>query len=413
MSTITFVNYTCTNTSPQTIDTFDLPLEKTISYKIHITSGNTTYYSSLDISHDGVQTSEKQYALAKTGITPLEITTYIANNTGYVNVTPTAINTVFSMERNAVECNLYSENTLSGRNILTDDGLGIYFNNANNITVRKSSGMEYVHANVYVTSGVMGPIKTNESLLGNWQSSNGSIRVIEGDYQVAVSSGQKNNCLFQEIPVLPNRRYILTGNVYYTTDQNLSIQLPDRDTGSCKIRVGTEFNAIDYASYEANTTEEAVSIVFSSTSNTAYVMFGYGDINNRLYVKDFELKEYVPFHTYNQDEGAIYLKWAAVAAGNTILSLNSANANNRVYVDASNNVFINTVNCGAQAAITKVAFSYNANGIVVSKNGNTVITSTDTFNTYIANAVFTSIPYEFAYMANTISNTAMVTLSNV
>ena len=406
-------NITTTNTSLQTIDTFDLPTEKTIHYKVHVSAGNTTYYTTLDISHDGIQVSEQQFALIKSGITPLELTVAIANNSGLVSVTPAVIPTTFSIERTAINCNLYSENTLSGRNIKTEEGLGIYFSGANNLTVRQSNNNVFTYANAYVTSGVMGPIKTKDDMLSTWTASNGSIRIVEDNYQVAISSGQKNNCLTQEIPVSPGKRYILTGNAYYTSDQNYSIQLSDRDSGPSKIKVGTTFETNDYGGYIATDTETAFSIVFSATTDIAHVSFGYGDINNRIYVKDFELKEYVPFHTYNQDTGSIYIKWNEVAAGTTILSMNSFDSNNTIYVDASNNVFVNNINCGSQAATTKIALSYNADGIIVSKNGNSVISSTDSFNKYIANATFITTPYEFAYMSSVISNTTMVAISNV
>ena len=411
--TITYVNYTCSNTSSQVIDTFDPPNEKIINYKIHAKAGNTTWYSTLDVSHDGINTSEQQYALAQTGITPIELIVSIANNTGVVNFTPNVIPTVLEIERNTIECNLYSENTLSGRNIQTEDGLGIYFNGANNITVRKSSGMIFTHANAYVTAGVMGPIKDETELLSTWNSSNGSITTIEGDYQVAVSSGQKDNCQTQEIVVSPGRRYILSGNTYYTTDVNLSSQLEDRDTGPSRIEVGTDFGDNDYGGYVAEGSETAFSVIFSATSNTAHVSFGFGDINNRLYVKNLALREYVPFYTYNQDEGTVYLKWNVVAAGAVVLSLNSNDSNNRVYVDASNNVFINTINCGAQAVTNKLALTYSSNGIIASRNGNAIVSSIDTFNKYIANAAFVNTPYEFAYMPSAISNTTLVTITNV
>ena len=407
------VVYTSTNTSSQAIDTFDLPTEKVINYKVHVTAGNTTWYSLLDVSHNGIQASEQQTALAQTGITPLEFVVSIANNSGTVNVTPTVIPTTFSIERVATLCNLYSENTLSGRNIKAEEGLGIYFNGANNITIRQSNNNVFTYANAYVTSGVMGPIKTKSNILSDWTAANGSIRTIDGDYQVAISSGQKDNCQTQEFAVSPGKRYILTGNAYYTTDQNYSYALEDRDAGPSRIEVGTIFGDDAYGGYIANTTEEAFSIVFSATTNTAHVSFGFGDINNRLYIKDFDLKEYVPFHTYNQDEGCFYLKWNVVAAGSIILSLNSANGNNRVYVDASNNVFVNTTNCGPQQVTNKIVFNYSANGINASRNGNSIVTASETFNKYIANAVFSSVPYEFAYMPSMISNTIMVALSNV
>jgi hypothetical protein len=407
------ITYTSTNTSLQVIDTFDLPTEKIIHYAVHVTPGNTTYYSALDISHDGIQTSEHQYSLAKDGLTPLEFVVLIANNVGIVSVTPTTIPTTFSFERTAIACNLYSENTLSGRNIKTEEGLGIYFNGSNNITTRQLNNNIFDNANVYMTSGVLGPIKTRSNLLGAWTPTNGSIRIVDGNAQIAISSGQKNNCLTQTISVLPGKRYILTGNAYYTTDENYSTQQSDRDTGASRIEVGTEFGKSDYGGYIGTLTEAAFSIVFSAITETAHVSFGFGDINNRLVVEDLELKEYAPFHTYNQDEGSIYIKWNAVAAGNTILSLNASNANNRVHVDASNNVFINTVNCGSQQAINKIVFNYNANGIVASRNGNAIILSVDTFSKYIANAVFVSLPDEFAYMSSTISNTNIVALSNV
>lgn len=410
---MTNIVYTSTNTSLQAIDTFNLPTEKIIHYDVYVTVGNTTHLSTLDISHDGIQTSEMQYSLAKAGITPLEFVVSIANNVGIVSVTPAAIPTTFSIERIPIACNLYSENTLSGRNIKTTEGLGIYFNSANNITIRQSNNNVFTYANAYVTSSVMGPIKTKTNLLSNWTQANGNIQTSDGNYLVAVSSGQKDNCLTQPISVSVGKRYILSGNAYYTTDQNFSAQGPDRDSGASRIEVGSSFGDNSLGGYIGTTSEAAFSIIFAPTSNTIHVSAGFGDINNRLYIQNFELKEYVPFHTYNQDEGSIYIKWDAVAAGNTVLSLNSNIANNRVYVDGSNNIFINTVNCGAQQATNKIAFSYNANGIIASRNGNAVISDSNPLNKYIANAVFASVPYEFAYMSNTISNTMLVAISNV
>ena len=401
--------YTSTNTSSQAIDTFILPSEKIIHYDIHVSSGNTTHYSTLDISHDGIQTSENQYSLAKDGITPLEYIVSIANNVGIVSVTPAAIPTTFSIERIPISCNLYSENTLSGRNIKTAEGLGIYFDGANNISIRQANNNQFTYANAYVTAGVMGPIKTKDNLLSTWTPINGSI--LTGN--IIISSGQRDNCQSEEISVSPGRRYILTGNAYYTAEQNYSTQLEDRDTGPSRIEVGTNFGDNDYGGYIATSTDTAFSIIFAPTTNTVHVSAGFGDINNRLYIENFEVKEYVPFHTYNQDEGSIYIKWNAVAAGNTLLSLNSSIANNRVFVDGSNNIFINTINCGAQQVTNKISLSYNANGIVASRNGNAVITSTSTFNKNIANAVFASIPSEFAYMSSVLSNTELVVLSNV
>ena len=404
---------TTTNTSLQTIDTFNLPTEKTIHYKVHVSASNTTYYTTLDISHDGIQASEQQAALAKSGITPLELTVAIANNSGSVRVQPTIIPTTFSIERTVVECNLYSENTLSGRNIRTEEGLGIYFAGANNLTIRQSNNNVFTHANVYMTSGVLGPIKTKSNLLDTWTQANGSIRSIEGDYQAITSSGQKDNCITQEIAVVPGKRYILTGNAYFTTDQNFSVVLEDRDSGPSRIEVGTRFGENDYGGYIGTLSEEAFQIIFSSNVESVHVSAGFGDINNKLFIKDFELKEYVPFHTYNQNEGSIYLKWNAVVAGNTILSLNSSDANNRVYVDSSNNIFVNSVNCGSQQVTNKIVLNYSANGISVSRNGNAIISSINTFNKYIANAVFVSLPEEFAYMSNTVSNTTMIAMANV
>jgi hypothetical protein len=398
-----------TNTSSQTIDTFDLPTEKIVNYKIHVTAGNTYWYTTLDVNHNGITVSEQQVALAANGVTPLELTVSIANNVGIVNVTPTVIPSSFTIDRQVIASNLYSENTLSGRNIQTEEGLGIFFNGANNITIRQANNNQFTYANAYITSSAMGPIKTKNNLLTEWTSVNGSIFAAN----TIISSGQKDNCQSEEISVSPGRRYILTGNAYYTTDQNFSAQQEDRDTGPSRIEIGTNFGDNNLGGYIANTTDAAFSIIFAPTTNTVHVSAGFGDINNRLFIQNYELKEYVPFHTYNQDEGSIYIKWDAVAAGNTVLSLNSDVANNRVFVDGSNNIFVNTVNCGAQQATNKIAFSYDANGIVASRNGNAVITSTIVLNKLIANAVFASVPSEFAYMSSALSNTQLVVLSNV
>jgi hypothetical protein len=404
---------TTTNTALQTIDTFDLPTEKVINYNIHVAAGNTTWHTTLDVSHDGIRASEKQVALAQTGITPLELIVTIANNAGAISVTPSVIPTTFSIERTAAVCNLYSENTLSGRNIKTEEGLGIYFAGANNISIRQSNNNVFTHANVYITTGVMGPIKTKETLFSSWIQANGSLLTSEDDYQVVTSSGQKDNCITQEIPVIPGKRYILTGNTYYTTDQNFSVVLEDRDSGPSRIEVGTSFGEDDYGGYIGTLTEQSFEIIISPDTDSIHVSAGFGDINNRLFIKDFDLKEYVPFHTYNQNQGCMYLKWNAVAAGNTILSMNSTDANNRVYVDASNNIFVNTVNCGSQQVTNKIVLNYAADGISVSRNGNAIISSINTFNKYIANAVFVSLPLEFAYMSSTVSNTTMIAMANV
>jgi hypothetical protein len=398
-----------TNTSSQTIDTFDLPTEKIVNYKIHVTAGNTYWYTTLDVNHNGITVSEQQVALAANGVTPLELTVSIANNVGIVNVTPTVIPSSFTIDRQVIASNLYSENTLSGRNIQTEEGLGIFFNGANNITIRQANNNQFTYANVYVTSSTLGPIKTKNDLLTEWTSVNGSIFAAN----TIISSGQKDNCQSEEISVSPGRRYILTGNAYYTTDQNFSAQQEDRDTGPSRIEIGTNFGDNNLGGYIATLTDDAFSIIFAPTTNTVHVSAGFGDINNRLFIQNYELKEYAPFHTYNQDAGSIYIKWNAVAAGNTVLSLNSDVANNRVFVDGSNNIFINTVNCGAQQATNKIAFSYNANGIVASRNGNTVVISTSVLNKLIANAVFASVPSEFAYMSSALSNTQLVVLSNV
>jgi len=407
------VVYISTDTSSQTIDTFDLPTQKIINYKIHITAGNTTWYSTLDVNHNGIQASEQQYALCKSGITPLELTVSIANNIGIVNVTPTVIPTTFSIEKNILQCNLYSENTLSGRNIKTAEGLGIYFNGSNNVTIRQSNNNVFTYANTYITSGVMGPIKTKDNIITSYDSINGSIITSEDDYQIIISSGQKDNCQTKQVDVDIGKIYILSGRAYYTTDNITESYLSERDTGPSRIEVGTVFGKNDYGGYIASNVETTFSVIFSATTDNAVVSFGFGDINNKLYIKNFELKEYVPFHTYNQDEGSIYLKWNAIASDTTLLSFNSTDANNRIYVDASNNIFINTVNCGSQDTTNKLALSYNSNGVIASRNGNSVVTSTNTFKKYIANATFVTTPIEFAYMSSTISNTTLVVMSNV
>jgi hypothetical protein len=408
---MTNVVYTSTNTSSQSIDSFELPTEKLINYKIHVTAGNTTWYSTLDVSHDGIQASEQQYALAKSGITPLELTVTITNNSGIVNVTPTVIPTTFSIERTATACNLYSENTLSGRNIKSDEGIGIYFNGSNNMTVRQANNSIFTNAEIYVTSGVMGPIKNGSIILSDTPV-NGSVKSTEGDYQVVVSSGQKDNCQTQQLTVSAGKRYILSGNAYYIA-ADVDSYLPERDTGPSRIEVGTLFGENDLGGHIPTDIETPFSIVFSPTTDNAVISTGFGDIANRLYLKNLQLNEYVPFYTYDQDEGSLYLKWSAVTAGVTVFSLNSTVANNRVYVDASNNVYINTLNCGPQQPTNKLALSYNSNGISASRNGNAVVTSTDTFNKYISNAVFVTTPTEFAYMSSAVSNTIMVALSNV
>jgi hypothetical protein len=415
----TFV-YNSTTILSQAIDTFDPPTEKSIRYRIQITKNTDTEVTDLDVTHDGLVTEEIQVSHSLSNAVPITFTTAISGNVGYIYATPSHKFTRFDVVRNTIESEKYSENTVSGRNIQANTGMGIYFvGGANNMSIRQENNNYFGPASEYITSNVMGPIASlDEKLLNStfvdnsgWISYNNNDLTVSGNYGFAKSSGQVDNCQYQVIDVVPGRLYIISGRAYYTTD-NIQSQLAERSAGLNFIRVGESIPSNQYFEFAPTDTEQTFSGVFAPTTTQIYVMFGFGDLSTTCVVKDISVKEAVPFHTYQQEEGTMFVRWTTVPADTIILNFKSQSTNNAVYVDASNNVFVNSANCGAQSPTNRVVFGYSTNGIVASRNGAAIISDASALNKQIANLHFVSVPQEYSYMAKLLTNTEIIELSN-
>jgi hypothetical protein len=413
---MTNTTYVSTNTSLQTISTFSLPTEKMIEYIIQVQTPQDIETSVVEIVHDGISIEEYQKSHSLSNTMPIEFYTSIVNNTGVLRCSPRANSSIFNIQKQVTECTLYSENTVSGRRIKTDEGMGVYFTgNANNMTIRQSGNNFFGNSIDYITGSTMGPIVQKEELLADeWIPFNGSTSALQSSYTVFTSSGQPKNCLYQELNVIPNQLYKVSGNAYFVS-ATVNSKFPNRGmNGEPMVFVGNAPGDTDYTVYYSTDTEEAFEFFFTPTQNPVYLCVGGGQISYELYATNLSARESGPFNTYNQTEGAMFLKWNTISAPGNLLTFVSLEQNNTITIDGTNNIYINNVNCGPQYAVNKMAFNYTANGIQVTLNGNSSFyQSSIPLNNQIKQLTFNTVPEEYAAMSSPISNSTLVELTNV
>lgn len=402
--------YTSTNTSVQVLDTFDLATEKMITLDIHVVSGADSSVSRMVITTNGITTKESQEAISVSGNLPDEITTSVNNYVGEIKCIPSVHPTTFTMIKNVTAANLYAEHTVSGKNIRHSEGVGIYFQgSANNMTIRQANDNFFGSSDDYVTAGVLGPEMTGAELYSanSLQTFNSSSLGSNGDYTAITSSGQHRNCQYIELNVVPNQRYRVQANAFYVPSTVVYNESVVRGQAPA-ISVGTTASSEDIAIQEVTTTEALYNIDFTATTNTVFVSYGFGVVGTELRYRTPSIKQYNPFATYNQSNGTFYFKWSSVAAGSNVAVMNS----NRVYVDAANNVFINTVNCGAQQTTNKLAYAYTSNNVVYSYNGAAAVLESADYYTEVTDLDFQTTPAEFSYVPIRASNTILIELTN-
>ena len=333
---MTEIIYNTSNTDLQVVDTFVLPTDKTILYDIHSIDVDNSSVSRVVVNHNGIVTSETQEAFAVSGLRPAEFVTTIANNVGLLSVTPDKDYTTYTMTKSVVECVLYGENTLSGKNIKTAEGMGLYLTGAaNNMVIRQSNNNFFGSSGDYITANTLGPVVTGQELFSanNLTSYNDSS--VSGNI-IITSSGQSKSHSYVLLDTTPGLTYRVSANAFYSFDAVGGI-VSSRDIKT-KITVGTQLASENIISTELSKADTAYNINFVANTNQVYVGFGYGALGSALNLSDVNIKELVPFHTYNQLEGGVYVGWNSVAADSDIISI----GNNVVRVDSSNNVFINT-----------------------------------------------------------------------
>jgi hypothetical protein len=402
--------YVANSTSAHVLDTFDLAEEKMITLDIHVVSRSESSVSQMVITTDGITTSETQEAISVSGARPDEITTSINAYVGEIKCTPSVYPTTFTMVKTVTPANLYAEHTVSGKNIRHTEGVGIYFQgSANNMTIRAANNNFFGNTSEYVTADVLGPKMTGAELYSanSLTSYNGSFLDSNGDYTVVRSSGQHRNSQYIELSVVPNQRYRVQTNAFFVPSTVIYNGSAIQGQAPA-ISVGSTIAAEDIAIQEVTTTETTYNIDFTASSNTVYISYGFGVVGTELRYRTPSIKQYNPFETYNQSNGTFYFKWSSVTAGTEVAVMNS----NRVYVDGSNNVFINSVNCGPQQLTNKLAYSYTSNTMIYSYNGATAVQQTADYYTEVTALSFETIPSEFSYVPVRVSNTTLIELTN-
>lgn len=412
---MTEIVYNSTNNSLQAIDAFDLPTEKAVYYTIQQTTSNSTIISDVTVTHDGITVTETQTSISHSNTMPLEYTTAISNSVGQLLAQPTS-NSTFNITRSASLVTLYSENTVSGRKIKASEGMGLYLTSgANNMTIRQTDNYYFGNSSLYLTSNSLGPITTKTVLLSNsitdWVSFNGSSLLTQDDYIVVTSSGQHKNSMYQEIDVTPGTIYRLSGNAYQVADDIYAKQALQGSAGDPRVSIGNQPGVSDYDVFYATTAEQSFEIDFIPQQTPIYVNVGDGKIAYQLYVRNIELKELVPFHTYNQSEGTFYINWNTIGSSQTLANIYSFTTNGAITTDSGDMVYINSVNCGAQQAINRLAFSYDSSGMNIVFNGSSVVTA-DQFTGSVYQIMFANLPDQFVYMNSVVSNSALIELAN-
>lgn len=413
---MTQTTYTSTNTSLQPISNFSLPTEKMLKYTIQVQTPQDIETSVIEIVHDGISIQETQVSHSLSNTVPIEFTTSIFNNTGRLLCQPRANSSVFTIQKEVVRSDLYSENTVSGRRIKSDEGVGVYFvNNANNMTIRQEGNNFFGNSADYITAGVMGPIVQKAELLGStWESYNGAISVEQSPYTVVESSGQPKNCIYQKINVTPGQLYRLSGNAYFTSASVIAKQGNRGSNGEPAVFVGNGPGDRDYDIFFTDTAEETFEIFFTPTQEEVYVNIGIGTIGFNLHYQNISLRESGPFNTYDQTSGAMFIKWNAVTAPQSLLTFVSTGTNNVITINSANSIVINDSVCGPQYPINTLAFNYTSSGTQVTINGNSSFyTNATSLNGGIKQLIFNSLLEEFSYMSSPISNSVLVELTRV
>jgi hypothetical protein len=387
-----------------------------LRYTIQVQTPADIETSVIEIVHDGISIQETQVSHSLSNTVPIEFQTSIFNNTGRLLCAPRANSSVFTIQKEVVTSDLYSENTVSGRRIKSDEGMGLYFvNNANNMTIRQEGNNFFGNSADYITASTMGPIVQKQELLGSvWESYNGATSAEQSPYTIVESSGQPKNCIYQKINVTPGQLYKLSGNAFFTSASVIAKQGNRGTNGEPAVFVGNAPGDRDYDVFFTDTAEEQFEIFFTPTQEEVYINIGIGTIGYNLHYRDISARESGPFNTYVQNSGAMFIRWAAVTAPQALLTFVSAGTNNVIRINSSNSISINDAICGPQYPINTLAFNYSSNGTQVTINGNSSFyTDAIQLNGGIKQLIFNSLLQEFSYMSSPISNNVLVELTRV
>jgi hypothetical protein len=370
----TNIIYVSSNTDPQVIDTISLPEVHSVHYTIHASCNTNISVSKCHVTHDGINIGDTQSGFTQSNTQPLEYSTDITDYTGRLLVTPSANVTTFTIYRDSIDCNVYSENTQSGRLIPGTEGFSLELTNiVHTSTVRQANNNQYTGANTFIYADALGPIATKDEKLDNTNFEDNSVWIPYNDIILTpgitdgslVSYNNFDNFYYQTISVVPGRNYRISGYASTSTDSS--------------IRVSSSLENNDLIDYKVPTANTAFNIPFAPVTDTVYFSIGHGSTGSILNIGNVSLKETAPFHTYDQTQGTIYVKWNNIPVDNNLLFFNALDANTRsIHISSSDIVIITEsetdVNVGIQNGVNKLAFSYSDGSISACLNGGSVVT---------------------------------------
>lgn len=403
---------TVNTSSPTTLFSFSPGSDKGIDCVVHQTTETDTIISALQITHDGITTSELQNSISQSNTRPNEIMTAVVGNTGMVTVTPTSVPCTFTGVYNKVQAQSFGEHTQSGKIILGNTGFGLVFaGTANNYTIRQANNNVFDNGNLLLVANTLGPAVTGSQLFDKQQliEFDGSTIIANDNFVIIQSSGQTRNCHYIELNTVAGEVYRLSTGAYYTFDQQYAKTVLQTQHKPSMINIGTQVAKDDlFQQFVQPETSTNYTIDFVATSNTSFVSFGHGGIGTQLYLANTSIQRIVPFQTYDQSIGTLFVKWGAISAGQTLVTM----SNNTIAIDGSNNATFNNVVCGAQQVTNKLAVSRGLVGdLVFVFNGGTPAANVG-FKSPVTSVIFNNVPLQFSYANQQLSNTQMIELTN-
>lgn len=400
-----FIFKTTTNTY-QDIDIIEIDKHQSVDYKIKIYSANSISESTIKISTDGVIIFNTQSGFSSNNGFPLEFTTEFDSYVGKLKTTPTSNNTTFYISKTEYESERYAAHTQSGRKILTDEGISLDKESSlNSLTIRQEGLDYYGNSSPYLVSNIFGPIKVGSDLLVDWSSYNNA-EITQANTLQVISSGQKENFIYQKIQVVPGKAYTIYGEGFYSDPAEVVVkETAFPQTGDSFIRVSSQLDKAELVNYQLTSVSTVFDEIFYPDTTEIYVKVGYGSRSTVATLESIQVKEVVPFYTYNQNYGTYYLKWTGLN------NIDLAKNNNVLKLD-SDNILYNNINIGTQLTTNQLCISYEPDLITVSLNGSNAqeyVINNLNKNYYLE---LNSSILRFSYMNENLSNTDLKSLSS-
>lgn len=408
MSSVFFESPVLITTIPETgngiqiIDTFDPPSVSSIHYDIQVTSNSLIYNIKLDLTHNGYSTSEYQIGFSDTNNAPMEITSGIIGNTGYIYAEPPSADGIvtFKLVRSDILTELYGDNINSGKAILGNTGFGVVFGTNNTSIVRQANNNQWSKSTTFYGTNIeqLPYVSSN-----NWISYNNSVLTYDPNMRITTSS-YSDNYQYQEIDVEVGKVYKVTISGYYIEPELIIAKQVNNSVGIPAIKIGQSMGSADLFNYQFELSQNGTDFVFVPTKNKIYISIGYGKSNSQTVITNFNIVEVGPFNTYDQNKGTVYLSWNVLPINTNLVSFATTGGKTQtISISSSNTVIItqNTevVNSGIQLLTNKLALVYSNNGIIASLNGANVannivlpLTTISSCNINTSVSVFSYVP---------------------